>query len=337
MSLRLALALIIIASWAGVGVAFLIENPPAAGKDPDPPFFYNLSSDDLRKITISAGGQSVTWVYRQDIRRWFFESPENVPANLQRWGGITTLLGGPKTQRVLEQRIDNEVKYGLDKPPLTISASLRDGTDYVLNIGSTTPNEGAHYARVVGYPQLVLVDSSWGNVLTRLVNEPPYPDWWYTMDPAKAAELLFYKKNEVVRAYGLNDDDGKWYVCDLPVVGDPCTGTKLADADAILSALKLIAARQINGAESLSLPEQADYVPFQATVDAPYLSIRIENVKQTNITEVTRTSMTIGGLTPDGKERYMVANETQDVVRADAAWANKILELFEGEPFFAKS
>lgn len=337
MSLRLALALLIIASWAGVGVAYLIKNPPAASKDPEPPFLYNVSSDDLRKITIDAGGKSVTWVYRQDVRRWFFETPADVPANLQRWGGITTLLGGPKTQRVLEQKIDNEVTYGLDQPPLTITASLRDGSELSLHIGKTTPDEGKHYARVVGYPQLVLVDSSWGNVLTRLVNEPPYPDWWYTLDTAKAAEILLYKKNQVVRAYGLSDDDGKWHVCDLPVLDDPCTGAQLADNDAILSALNLIANRQIHGAESLDLKEKADYIPFQATVDDPYLSIRIETVKQTNVTEVTRLSMTIGGLTPDGKERYMVANETQDVVRADAAWANKILELFEGEVLATKS
>ncbi len=337
MSLRFALVLVIVLSWVSLGAVFVYKNPPGGSKDPDPPFFYTLSSDDLRKITISSGGNSISWVYKEDIRRWFFEDPDGVPANLNRWGGITTLLGGPKTQRVLAKEIDDAAKYGLTSPTLTIAAQLRDGSEVKLDFGGTTPDEGAHYARVVGYPQLVLVDASWGNVLERLVTEPPYPDWWYTMDPAKAAEILFFKENKVVRGYGLSDNDGNWYVCDLPVNGDPCVGTQLADKEAVVQALQLIADRKIHGAERLNVTEQEDYAPYEATVNAPYISIRIETVKQTNITEVTRTSLIIGGLTQDGSERYMVANETQDIVRADAAWANKLLELFDGEPFVAKS
>jgi hypothetical protein len=333
MSLRLALVIIIVASWAGVSATWIIKNQSKVAKDPEPPFFYTLSADDLREITIGADGQSVTWVYRDDNRRWYFVSPVDVPANLQRWGGITTLLGGPKTQRVLKQEIESESQYGLDKPSTSISVLLRDGTTLALDIGSTTPNSGSHYARVIGYPQLVLVDSSWGNVLKRLVTEPPYPEWWYTMDPAKATEVLLYRDNEVIRAYGKKDDDGKWYLCDLPVVGEPCEGEQAADEAALIAALEVIANRQITGAEALNLTEQKDYEPYEATVNAPYISIRIETEKSANITEVTRTSMTIGGLTPDGKERYIVANETQDVVRAEAGWANKILEMFEGEPF----
>jgi hypothetical protein len=33
--------------------------------------------------------------------------------------------------------------------------------------------------------------------------------------------------------------------------------------------------------------------------------------------------------------RYAVANETTDVIRIDRAWADQILQLFEGEPLVA--
>ncbi len=337
MGLRLTLVLVIVLAWASVGASWVVKKAPFESDDPDPPFFYNLSPDDLRKITISAGDKSVSWVFRETERRWYFETPADVPANLQRWGGITTLLGGPKTQRVLRPEIDDPVKYGLDRPSLVISAVLRDGSNITLDIGSATANEGAHYARFVGNPQLVLVDSSWGNVLERLAVEPPYPNWWYTMDPAKAAEVLYFKENEVVQGYGISDDDGLWYVCDLPVDGEPCKGTQLADEAAILATLQLIADHQIKGAVQLDLAEQVEYEPYGATVNAPYISIRIESETRPNVTEVTRTSMTIGALTPDGKDRYMVANETTDLLRADAAWADRILAAFEGEPFVKKS
>ncbi len=337
MSLRLSLVLIIIACWVGVGATYLVKNPPEAFKDPEPPFFYNLSSDDLRAITITAMDQGVTWVYNDEERRWFFSEPKDVPASVNRWGGITTLLGGPKTQRVLNQKIDDATKYGLDVPDLSISVLLRDGSTVSLDIGKSTPNKGAHYARVVGYPQLVTIDSSWGDVLSRLVNEPPYPDWWYTMDPTKATELLLFNNNEIIRGYGKSDDDNKWYLCTLPVVGDPCRGTQLADESAVLAALQTISDRHITGVAKIGVTEQAGYAQYGATVDAPYLTVRIENEKKTNVTEVTRTTLTIGGLTPDGKERYAVANETQDIIRAEVGWASEILQFFKAEPYLAKN
>jgi hypothetical protein len=329
MSLRISLVIVIVLSWAGVAAAYLVENPPTGPEDPEPPFFYNLSPDDMTRITIRAGDRTVVWVYRDDIGRWFFEDPENVPANLNRWGGITTLLGGPKTQRVLEESITDEAKFGLDKPELTITARTRDGAELALDIGRETTNSAAHYARVQGYTRLVLVDSSWGDVLERLVTEPPYPDWWYTMDPDKAHEVLYFKENVVVVGYGRSDADGKWYVCTLPPTADPCTGPDEADQAKVNELLRVIADRRIQGLEALDLKDQPQLEPYQATVDAPYFSIRIETEKTENITDVTRTSMTIGGLSPDGLSRYIVANETTDVVRGEAEWAGKILELFE--------
>ena len=42
--------------------------------------------------------------------------------------------------------------------------------------------------------------------------------------------------------------------------------------------------------------------------------------------------MTLGDLSPDGKTRYVVANETADVIAVDTAWADRLLDLFFGEP-----
>ena len=39
--------------------------------------------------------------------------------------------------------------------------------------------------------------------------------------------------------------------------------------------------------------------------------------------------MIIGDVTPDGNYRYAVANETQDIIRVDKDWADKMLTMFE--------
>ena len=65
--------------------------------------------------------------------------------------------------------------------------------------------------------------------------------------------------------------------------------------------------------------------------------MRIENVnEETGVTEVTRLTMTIGDTTEDGESRYAVANETSDVILVDAKWADRVLELFFGDPLLVE-
>ena len=332
MNLRISLVLVIILAWASVGAAWFVKSGTGEEDTPTPPFFYTLSSDDMRSITIATDADSITWNFNPENRRWWFDGMQDIPTNLTRWGGITTLLGGPRTQRVVRDSVETPEIYGLDDPELIISVGLRDGSDVTLRMGDTTPDGGAHYSQIVGYPQLVTVDSSWGQVLRRLVDDPPLPDWWYTLDPATVTEILLFVDNEIVSAYAVDDDIG-WITCDVPIDGNPCIGTRLADADAILSALQHFADRSINGAESLSVPLEDDrHEAFGTTENAPYVSIRVEQRRpDTNITEATIVTMIIGELTPDGQDRFAVGNETSDIIRVDAEWAEGVLDWFESD------
>ena len=82
----------------------------------------------------------------------------------------------------------------------------------------------------------------------------------------------------------------------------------------------------------LGLLEGADYTPWGTVLDAPYIAIRLENRTETNVIEVTRLTMTFGDLTEDGKSRYVLANETPDVIMMGSAWTDRVLDLFFGDP-----
>jgi hypothetical protein len=331
MNLRLLLVLITVLSYVAIGATWLITNPKAQVVEQAPPFFYTLAPEDLRTISIDTGESSSSWSLREEANRWYFDDLDNIPADLFRWGGITQLLGGPRTQRVLSQQIDDEALYGLDVPSATFAVTLRDGSIVTLVLGNLTPDGENNYARVEGFPQLVLVDSSWGVVLERLVDEPPYPEWYYTLN-GQARELILFNNNEVLRAYGYDRETELWHVCDIPLATDPCTGAQLADAEAIETELQHFGAPQISGAVALNLAEDVDFAPYGTILEAPYIAVRIENLNPiNNVVEVTRLTMTIGDLTDDGAFRYAVANETSDIIKIDAAWADRVLDLFFGE------
>ena len=329
MSLRVALVLVIAACWIAIGASIVVKQLGQTERAEQPPFFFTLSPDDLRNITISSGENSTSWHFREDQRRWFFDDEKDVPTDLYRWGGITQLLGGPRSQRELKKSIDNPELYGLDAPQLSITVRLRDDRQLTVEMGDLTPDGGANYARQSGYEELYTVDYSWGEVMLRLVNEPPYPEWFYTMDADEATEVLLFEGNEVTSGYGFDDETEQWHVCDLPASAAPCKGTEPFDADVIMDYLTHFGAPVIDGAEVLNLIDPAAYEPYGLGTEAPYVHIRREVEVRELLTEVYRTSMIIGDVTPDGNYRYAVANETQDIIRVDKDWADKMLTMFE--------
>lgn len=329
MSLRVSLVLVIAACWIAIGASIVVKQLGETERTEQPPFFFTLSPDDLRHISITSGENSTSWHFREDERRWYFDDEKDVPTALYRWGGITQLLGGPRSQRELKKSVDNPELYGLDNPLLAITVQLRDDRQLTVEMGNLTPDGGAHYARQTGYDELYTVDYSWGDVMLRLVEEPPYPEWFYTMDPNEATEILLFEGNDVTSGYGLDEDLDEWFVCDLPAGDPPCKGTMAADLELVTDYLTHFGNPVIDGAELLNVTDPAAYEPYGVGRDAPYVHIRREVEVRELLTEVYRTSMIIGGVTPDGNYRYAVANETQDIIRVDREWADKMLTMFE--------
>ena len=329
MSLRVSLVLVIAACWIAIGASIVVKQLGETERTEQPPFFFTLSPDDLRHISITSGENSTSWHFREDERRWYFDDEKDVPTALYRWGGITQLLGGPRSQRELKKSVDNPELYGLDNPLLAITVQLRDDRQLTVEMGNLTPDGGAHYARQTGYDELYTVDYSWGDVMLRLVEEPPYPEWFYTMDPNEATEILLFEGNDVTSGYGLDEDLDEWFVCDLPAGDPPCKGTMAADLELVTDYLTHFGNPVIDGAELLNVTDPAAYEPYGVGRDAPYVHIRREVEVRELLTEVYRTSMIIGGVTPGGNYRYAVANETQDIIRVDREWADKMLTMFE--------
>lgn len=330
MNLRLLLVLITILSYVAIGVTWVITNPTEEAVEDNPPFFYTLSPDDLRNIRIDTGDAETSWSLKDGTRRWYFDDLNEVPADLFRWGGITQLLGGPRTQRVLAPNIDDPATYGLDQPSATFSVTLRDDSNVTLVLGDLTPDGSSNYARVEGFPQLVLVDATWGAVLERLVDEPPLPEWYYTLS-GRVREVILFDNNKVLRAYGYDKENDVWTVCDVPLATDPCTGPRLGDSEAIDTEIAHFGNPQIIGAVELNLADTEDYEQYGTVLESPYIALRIENQSAQNMVEVTRLTMTIGDETEDGLSRFAVANETSDVIMVDKAWADRVLELFYGD------
>ena len=145
-------------------------------------FFYQVDDDDINKVIITHLGTTFRWVTDSE-RTWRFDDVDGEKVNLERWSGITLLLSGPQYRRKLAEQApaDKLAEWGLASPRTVITVGLQGIGDVTIRIGDKTPDGISHYTqfrspgdRSQADSSVYLIDSSWGDVMERLVNEPPY-------------------------------------------------------------------------------------------------------------------------------------------------------------------
>jgi len=169
MNFRVSFILLVLVAVVG-GYVLIFELQRQPERPPAAPWFYDISTEDITNISVTFEGQRQAFAITD--QGWVFEDTGE-PVDVDRWGGITLLLSGPRTTRVVEEQFDNPAQYGLDPPQSYITVRLKGGRQIDILLGDKTPDGIKHYAQVVGYDPLFLIHSSWGDVLNRLVTEPP--------------------------------------------------------------------------------------------------------------------------------------------------------------------
>ena len=185
MNLRATLLLV-----TGAAIAGLIVYTDPFGEEEEPqrqtPWFYRVSADDIEAIEIDHQGARIR-INRVALDVWEFEHPSGIPPAQPRWRGVTLLLSGPRTSRELtagDTAIEDLAQYGLDNPSTIVKLGLRGGRRLQFRLGDKTTDGANHYAQVVGFTQLFLIDAAWGDVMAGLATEPPLPKWYVKRDPS---------------------------------------------------------------------------------------------------------------------------------------------------------
>ena len=107
-------------------------------------------------------------------------------------------------------------RYGLVSPDTVIRIGVAGGVGgVVVRLGDRTPDGGENYAQKDDDPGVYLIDSTWGEALTKLVREPPYQTLWSTESEVNAVNVE-HRGSEQTWAL---DDEGVWRF-DSPE-GDP--------------------------------------------------------------------------------------------------------------------
>ncbi|MBI4234100.1 MAG: DUF4340 domain-containing protein [Chloroflexi bacterium] len=296
------------------GYLFFYEGSPAE-KAPDAPWFYSASMEDITQVRVRHGEAEVA--FSDSLSGWHFDDPKGVPVDLARWGGITLLLSGPQSRRLLAPQVDSPATYGLDKPSL-IDVTLTGQRKIEIALGSKTPDGVSHYAQQTGDPRLFLVDSAWGDVITRLVTNRPYPAWYYKLRPG---QVVFLQVTAGGATASFTQDEEGWRAA--TEARTPVDPTRWAKAEPLLA-----------GPPSFRVLQEKFDDPASYGLEKPAATIAVEYRPPATLADELRRGfvLNIGNKTPDGAGYYAQAREQPYLLFVDASWFEAMAGLAKDPP-----
>ena len=285
----------------------------------DQPWFYTITEKDIDNISITRGERNETFIKTQT--GWVFDRLHQIPVDLSRWGGVTLLLSGPKSHRVFAEEAEDLATMGLVTPQTIVDMTLRGDRKVRLSIGDWTPDRAYNYSINRGDPRLYLVDSSWGLVLGGLAMSPPFPKWYFDVDPARArfvqikhdgkeAEFFFELVSEEWRISGDQSIavDKTYWANVYPHLGGPA-GLKIIEP-------------------SIGLDEFAKY-----GLADPIATISVHVTPPPTIEEGVRAITTeIGSPLPDGTGYYAKVQGQSYLLSVDNEWYSTMTDLVLNPP-----
>lgn len=304
------------------GLWFFVFRDMGEEREPSDDFwFYKIEEDDIQFISVKTEDTEEAFSYREG-EGWFFDGEKQPPVDLARWGGVTLVLSGPRSRRVLAEEIEDYNTYGLDPPSTVLDLGLRGGRSMQMYLGKTTPDGSGYYAYQRGDDNLYVIESIWGQVLRRLAFEPPYPQWFYRLDPARVL-YLGVTKDEVTVDFVIEASGWRFANPERTPI----------DEERWLDILPLLGGPAFLGIEEERIDDLAKYGLLEphATVIIEYLPP--EGIDASNWESV----LEIGSLTPDGERYYARAEGQPFLLALDAPWFETMERLVDEPPVAEES
>ncbi len=181
--MRLRNIVILVAVLLVLGGAFYYLNIPKPAKPQQPRYYaWQINMDNIQHIKMSLPrqglSQSFIKISSSDVFPWYFDDSKHSAVDQKRWGGgIPLLLSGPGVNRIISKNTPPQIldEYGITNPQMDIELGLSDNTTMDIKVGNKTPDGSAYYVLAPHTDNdVATVDSSWYNVLSGLITDPPY-------------------------------------------------------------------------------------------------------------------------------------------------------------------
>ena len=315
--MNLRLSILLVAVLLIFGGTFLVVR--LTGPDdipPTRPWLYRIDDSSLANISVSYQGQTVEYSKKTGTFDWYIQGPQGTLVFQDRWGGTPLLLSGPRVSREVSERLDDPANFGLDPPQTRVVIIDRRGNTIEFHLGDATPDTVDQYARLVGDAGLFTVPIAWGDVINRLVTEPPFLRLFQIEEKRIGSIEVTYQGQST--AYRWDPGPEVWRFAQPE--GGSVSEEKWGDS------AKLISGPRVDERVALDLDEPALY-----GLEPPETRVFV------GMPGVPRIEFHLGKITEDGQHRYARVLGEPELYIMPIEQAQRIIDLAIDPPFATES
>jgi len=113
------------------------------------------SQFDIKSISVSNENGQI--LLAKDSGDWAMKKPFDAPVESTELNSFLTEVTSAQAEEIAAENADDLAKYGLDKPKVTLSVQLNDGSERTIAAAAKDDN---HYAKTSAKPQVFKISSS---------------------------------------------------------------------------------------------------------------------------------------------------------------------------------
>ena len=174
MSSRVTIGLVVVLIALAIG-AYFSNKTGAGGATPTPTpnnALFTFQPTDVKSLQIDYQGKSITVEQTAD-HNWKLTNPPAQYSDSTHIAGVVATLTNMQKQRDVPMGNNPPSAFGLDKPYLTVTVTLNDGSQHTLVAGNKNPGGDGYYAQIKGQNALYIVATIDIDSLAQLVAQPP--------------------------------------------------------------------------------------------------------------------------------------------------------------------
>jgi hypothetical protein len=156
------LALLCLGYWGMLRAEKAAHRKEVIGK-----LLFDFAGTDIDRLTVARAGETPVTAEQKD-KSWAIVEPHPIAAEQGRWNRMATVLAALINERTVADASDDLAAFGLDEPPLVVTADAK-GKKTVVSFGRATPTQDYRYARVGDGPVFLTPDGAYNELNAALL------------------------------------------------------------------------------------------------------------------------------------------------------------------------
>jgi hypothetical protein len=125
---------------------------------------------DITEISLIYPDRTITAVKKGE-RQWEITSPAGVDADPDEWEMLASNILNVDREDTVAENAEDLAVFGLNDPPVKVSAKLANGQSIELSIGGENPKKTHNYAKLADSNAVFLTGSQWSRTFTKTVSD----------------------------------------------------------------------------------------------------------------------------------------------------------------------